>query len=431
MALVVVPASSNELAVSSTAPQHQQPVPLWLLYCNPQNMTQLSHTTSHHVLPHIETTQAAVVYKVSGLFDQVVGVHATGSGLGLSTPPPTTRDVCRYILLAQHMQRTAMSCMTPEDESSFTLDRVPPAVMALPSASVMHLVVQTLRDHRRIMKCVNHVCSRLHDASRHIAGGGGDGIAQDVFRELLTSILSTVTARAFPLSSSSHNKTSDTSGSSPVRMTFPSSAGVSILDYTVPDVSHVAASVALGEWRRQRITGGQGLKSTEFVTWLLNTSSLWCSTSGGGGEHRITTEVERFLQAVVMPSMRSMTLMPPLPIHDPNLEVTTSGRTQGTSTNALLPVSGRMASSWIADRVPQMVPPPKQANTLDGTAKGLNDTEAIEGVHHVLASAIQRENPLEAKLFHQGAVKLLDAYPLKLKQQTMWPSHSVRTGSRK
>lgn len=404
-----------------------------------------------------ERQLTAIAYSLSGLFDGIVNCGAALGGA--PTQQAGLKELCRYVLLVYHYQTTAshpLSSSSPSSQHDGTmtssstaqddeeggggrhrllmdLGHVSSTTMSLVSHTVLSALIPTLKGHRRIAALAKQIYGRL--AEDVIATTNDDDIVAAVprtavplstFKTFLTEVLQVTTAASLQSASSQHSAQS----SEAVRVIIPTSTGETSMDCFVPTAHDVIHSVVAGECRALRVPKHKLVPQQEFTGWLFHAAALLCTVPGGHRERGLVSEVELLLTSVMLPAARRVGHVPlsAQPDADPYelLEAATAThqhrRPSPRSTHKA--VDGSDSRAWIASRVPAMLSRPKPQPELDGSGKGLNDAESIEGLQHVLRPAKQNSGSnehqtLEAKLAQQGALRLIDAYPMKLKHQPL------------
>lgn len=417
----------------------------------------------HHVAPLVPAVRqsataaspprelAAMAYTLSGLFDGIVNCHAALGG-GVPTPQSGVRGLCRYVLLLYHLHRTVpapagdgdTNAMFQSDDADapqrrrqfFDLGHINATVMSLVSPTVLSVLIPTLKGHRRVGSIVKHIYSRLSEEVGAASGDADDeaihgpgsrtAIQVSMLKAYLTEIISVTTVAA--LRSSSPLVSSTSEGPQVVRVVVPTSTGESAMDCVVPVANDVIRAVVVGECRHLRVAKNGHVSCSEFTSWLLTTSALLCTVPGGSKERSAVPEVEALLMSVMLPAARRVgrPLMPlGVPANDPDDVIETAAppygrgarRSPRTHKSTAATVDGSDSRAWIASRVPAMMSRPKPQEALHGTTKSLNDHDGVEGLQRVLQQS--SDHTLEAKLTKQGALRLVDAYPMKLKQQPL------------
>jgi hypothetical protein len=389
----------------------------------------------------------AMAYSLSGLFDGIV--NCGGAFGGVPTPQAGLREMCRYVLLLYHFQTTASSVVSSDGAASVVnssreedthvrrrlldLDNISSTVMSLVSPTVLSALIPTLKGHRRIMSRANQIYARLSEdvSSRGTAvddpSAPRTAVPLSMFKAFLAEVL-TVTMSA-SLSASPPSHSSAEASQDVVRIVIPTSTGETSMDCVVPVAADVIRSVVAGECRSLRVPKHKLVLHQEFIAWLLHTAPLLCTIPGGYRERSVVSDVELLLTDVMLPAARRVGHLPSSTLvdADPDELLDAAGSAQHRrpsprTTRKAAAVDGSDSRAWIASRVPAMLSRPKPQQELHGTCKGLNDEESIEGLQRVLRppkGSSGTDQTLEAKLMQQGALRLVDAYPMKLKQQPL------------
>lgn len=330
----------------------QTSAPLWTFF---------SCASAGSVIPS-DLRRAA--YEASGLMERVTESHP---------PRSTVRDLCRYLTVLRFALATAL-------EPSALVSALPRSVLLLVSSAQTSMLLPALKADDRLMQRVRRMFFLLSTSEDPTA------VKFPSFRVFLRTVLARASSSALP-----------------------------------DEEDSVLDAVVEGEWRRLRTGAAKALPFPAFLHWVLETAAVLATSDriGESAMRDVSTCVAECFETI---AVQKRTRVIPESKRDPDLEAAVSQRSsrgtelKNSKSASRSNVAWSTSSELITTRFPQiraaLRPSPPD---LHDTKKGINDKESVENMSRVLAQSKAAKDELTAKLLHTGAVRLIDAYPMKLK----------------